>query len=678
MHVRHLEAYSRPMRWILILAVWAGAISGNNAAETTRKSPVSRVAASARAWTPGEESPDGPDFNVDMPYCRSIWDDAGCTTAATLPQVVMGPLGQNISRTEIVVTNAGPVGRACDLALLFHRGASEAPHALFNGRAAEGNFIRTNLPAGGARIFTLTPADPAELAVGAVSVFTRAPCSSGSLDVQGRYLLEHESTGEIDEVFSVAGQRPEEWLSDGDCRVLTGVFGTGRDVGFAVVAGEPGQAAPPGTELRYRSFDLDGNLIGEPGGLPVSGRHEPQFPWEFSEPTIIEMCLQVPEGQSDFHASVIAVGITETGNNIQWSDEILVDSLKPYDRIESALVYVQDPESRLGDEIFGDVIVDFENDDPGRNSHGGPVCMQYADGRIVAFHSNASDHNLEGWSEYAYSDDGATSWQRYNKFQYSYDEYQRDPEHPVWVEEGLVTEQGTVVLFLTRFLLNNARIASGIMVSRDHGSSWTEYEPIDGDFTGYPCAVAVHGPTNYVLFDSNSGHHVLYVSTDDGDSWTRRSTLALDRDKWYGAMCIMEDGRLLAGAYTHLDEFHFYYTISGDQGETWSPQERAYVDQKIRDPELAYLGGKYYLHGRSGSVGGGRGRFVLYQSDDGIDWSDGIIVSSDARPLDGYSHNCIINRHTGAPDELMVQYSIIYDGLDTNTYAFFIQPDSAP
>ncbi len=590
----------------------------------------------------------------------------------------MGPLGRNISRTEIVVTNAGPVGRACDLAVLFHRGSSQAPDALFDGRVAEGNLFRTTLPAGGARIFTLTPADPAELVVGAVSIFTRAPCSSDSLDVQGRYLLEHETTGEINEVFSVAGQTPDEWLSDGDCRVLTGVFGPDRDVGFAVVAGEPGQSAPPGTELRYRTFDLDGNLIGEPGGLPVSGRHHPQFPWDFSEPTIIEMCLQVPEGQNDFRASIIAVGITETGNNIQWSDEILVDSLKPYDRIESALVYDHDPETRLGDEIFGDVIVDFENDDPGRNSHGGPVCMQYADGRIVAFHSNASDHNLDGWSEYAFSDDGATSWQRYNKFQYSYDQYRRDPEHPVWVEEGLVTEQGTAVLFLTHFLLDNSRTGSGIMVSRDHGSSWTEYAPIDGDFTGYPCAVAVDGRTNYVLFDSNSGHHVLYVSTDDGQTWTRRSTLSLDPDKWYGAMCIMEDGRLLAGAYTHHDEYHFFYTISGDQGETWSPQERAYVDQKIRDPELAYLGGKYYLHGRSGSVGEGRGRFVLYQSDDGINWGKGIIVSSDARYLDGYSHNCIVNRQNGAPNELMVQYSIIYDGRDTNTYAFFIQPDSAP
>ena len=28
------------------------------------------------------------------------------------------------------------------------------------------------------------------------------------------------------------------------------------------------------------------------------------------------------------------------------------------------------------------------------------------------------------------------------------------------------------------------------------------------------------------------------------------------------------------------------------------------------------------------------------------------------------------------PNELMVQYSIVYDGLDTNTHVFFIKPDS--
>ncbi len=215
------------------------------------------------------------------------------------------------------------------------------------------------------------------------------------------------------------------------------------------------------------------------------------------------------------------------------------------------------------------------------------------------------------------------------------------------------------------------------MRSLDHGSTWSEYQRIDGDFIGYPCAVAVSGETNYVLYDSNDGGpHVLYASTDDGLSWNRRSALSLDNDKWYGTMCLMADGRLLAGAYTEKDEHHFYYCISQDQGRTWSEQQRTYVDKMIRDPELAYLGGKYYLHGRSGHEGEGSHRFVLYQSDDGIDWGSGIIVSGDTRHPDGYSHNCIINRYNDEePLKLMVEYSIIYDGLDTNEYVFFIEPD---
>lgn len=346
-----------------------------------------------------------------------------------------------------------------------------------------------------------------------------------------------------------------------------------------------------------------------------------------------------------------------------------------YHPINGASIYDHDPATRLGDDIFGNIIADLENDAPGRCSHGGPVCLEYANGHIAAFYANTSDHNSDGWSDYALSRDGGRTWEKYNRFEYSYQAYRKDPKRPVIVEEGLTTGNGTVVLFLTH--VDNGRSRSGIMKSRDHGVTWTDYEPLDGDFVGYPCAVGVAGDTNFVLYDISSGPHVLYVSTDDGQSWRRRSTLPLDDDKWYGAMCIMEDGRLLAGAYTEKDEHHLYYCISRDQGRTWTEQRRAYVDKKVRDPELAYLGGKYYLHGRSGQYGEGKDRFVLYQSDDGVNWGSGIIVSGDERHADGYSHNCVINRYDDdLPNELMVQYSIVYDGLDTNTHVFFIKPDS--
>ena len=343
--------------------------------------------------------------------------------------------------------------------------------------------------------------------------------------------------------------------------------------------------------------------------------------------------------------------------------------------IDGASIYDHDPATRLGDDIFGNIIADLENDAPGRCSHGGPVCLEYANGHIAAFYANTSDHNSDGWSDYALSRDGGRTWEKYNRFQYSYEAYRKDPKRPVIVEEGLTTGNGIVVLFLTH--VDNGRSRSGFMRSRDHGVTWTDYEPLDGGFVGYPCAVGVAGDTNFVLYDISSGPHVLYVSTDDGQSWRRRSTLPLDDDKWYGAMCIMEDGRLLAGAYTEKDEHHLYYCISRDQGRTWTEQRRAYLDKKVRDPELAYLAGKYYLHGRSGQYGEGKDRFVLYQSDDGVNWGSGIIVSGDERHADGYSHNCVINQYDDdLPNELMVQYSIVYDGLDTNTHVFFIRPNS--
>ena len=269
---------------------------------------------------------------ADAPYCRSrlfyLWPYAPCATTAVLPQVVMGPLGENIAQTKIILTNQDPHHPSCEVGLLFHRGTSEGPEVSFNDPEAQivgHNLLRTSLSRGGAQIFTLTPADAQQLVTGAVWVFVQSPCSVDSLQVQGRYLLKNRIDGEIEEIFSVSGQGPQEWLGDGDCQVLTGIFGAGRDVGFASVTRNPEQGAPLDTWLHFRSFDLEGKLIGNPPSVEISGAHSAFFPWSFEEPTIIEMCLEVPETDSDFYLSTLAIGITQTGTKQQWSDEIFVD-----------------------------------------------------------------------------------------------------------------------------------------------------------------------------------------------------------------------------------------------------------------------------------------------------------------------------------------------------------------
>ena len=121
----------------------------------------------------------------------------------------------------------------------------------------------------------------------------RSPCTADSLEVQGRTLIEG-SDGTIEELLSLASQSPRDWLGDGDCRVLTGVFGNGRNLGFAAVAAQPGGAAPGGARFRFRSFDAGGRFIGVPAEVALGGAQKLYWPFEFSEPRIIEMCLEAP------------------------------------------------------------------------------------------------------------------------------------------------------------------------------------------------------------------------------------------------------------------------------------------------------------------------------------------------------------------------------------------------
>ena len=259
------------------------------------------------------------------PYCRSLWDGESCATAAVLPHVFMGPLGENTAEAEILITHRGLDPQACDVALLFHRGTSDAPEILFDHQPIEGNLFQGSVPTGGAQILTLT-ADAADLVVGAVSVFVRSPCAADSLQVQGRYLVEYPMGGEIQEVFSVSGQSSEEWLGDRDCQILTGVFGAGRDLGLAYVTTDPQREAPEGARLLFRSFDLEGNPLDNPlRSLEITGEQTASFPWRFREPTIIEMCLELPGTDSEFQISTIAIGIVQKGGNVQWSDEAVVD-----------------------------------------------------------------------------------------------------------------------------------------------------------------------------------------------------------------------------------------------------------------------------------------------------------------------------------------------------------------
>ena len=260
------------------------------------------------------------------PFCRSLWDGLPCATAANLPHVYVGPVGANTASTEVVLGNTDPNPSACEVALLFHRGTSEAPPVRFNGGPAEGNLFHATIPREGAEIVTLTAPEAPELLTGAVYVYARSPCTAGSLEVRGHTLIEGADEA-VEELFALASQSPEQWLGDGDCRVLTGVFGNGRNLGFAAVAAQPGGAAPAGTRLGFRAFDQGGGFIGIPEGVALTGAQEFVWPWEFGEPRILEMCLEAP-GASNFRAAVMPIGSKSSGSKMQYAAEGFVDAFR--------------------------------------------------------------------------------------------------------------------------------------------------------------------------------------------------------------------------------------------------------------------------------------------------------------------------------------------------------------
>ena len=260
------------------------------------------------------------------PFCRSLWDGLACAAAANLPYVHVGPAGASTATTEVVLSNTDPDPSACEVALLFHRGTSEAPPVRFNGRPAEGNLFHATISREGAAIVTLTAPGSQELLKGAVYVYARSPCTADSLEVQGRTLIE-QADGAIEELLSLAGQSPADWLGDGDCRVLAAVFGNGRDLGFAAVASRPGGGAPAGTRLRFRSFDEGGGFTGSPREVSLTGAQDLYWPWEFNEPRIIEMCLEAP-GASNFRAAVMPLGSQSSGSRVQYAAEGFVDAFR--------------------------------------------------------------------------------------------------------------------------------------------------------------------------------------------------------------------------------------------------------------------------------------------------------------------------------------------------------------
>ena len=327
----------------------------------------------------------------------------------------------------------------------------------------------------------------------------------------------------------------------------------------------------------------------------------------------------------------------------------------------------------------------------GRSGHLGHALVEYAPGKILAFYPNCSaandGHNGDGWMEYKRSEDGGTIWSEPFVLDYSKRTYESGAGRSVMCEKAAQTGDGTLVLFN----LECGNVAEKnwgwaplgvptVLRSADGGHTWGPAAPM-GDEPGRIWDVLYHEGCLFVLELCNDSeivwhgnlaehHYALYVSTDQGRTFSRRSILPFDsQGRGYGAMAILHDGSLIAYVYNLADEKHLDYAISGDGGRTWSGVQTAFLAKQIRNPQIAAFKGGFVLHGRSGNKGEETaiGHFVLYTSRDGIHWDAGRYLSRRNAGWDAYSNNLLVHSpDAGVSARLLIQASRAYELDKTN------------
>ena len=244
-----------------------------------------------------------------------------------LTHVFAGPLANATAETEITITNR--TAEPCAASVRFHRGTEDAPQVRFNGQHLDDN--RTDIDIGGGAVQRIVlTADPGQdLAVGAVYVEQATGCAAGALQLEGRYLITSQD-GQIMEAFSVLPQTENDWLSDGDCRLLSNSFGGQDNIGLAMVTARTGEAAPSGTRMTFKAYDWQGNFVEEPPSLEVTGEQQALNPWKFDEPRLVRMCLDISgTGRNAFRLSLIAIAARTSSRNVQYSSQVLMHPIPP-------------------------------------------------------------------------------------------------------------------------------------------------------------------------------------------------------------------------------------------------------------------------------------------------------------------------------------------------------------
>lgn len=322
----------------------------------------------------------------------------------------------------------------------------------------------------------------------------------------------------------------------------------------------------------------------------------------------------------------------------------------------------------------------------GRSGHGGNCLTECHNGDIMAFYSNVSGeihkgHGVAGWSEYRRSTDGGATWSEPTILDYSKCAWEGDQVYSAIVFAAATAPNGTLIAFACRFenTLWIKKLPPVCLLSYDQGRTWSEPRPLDAHATVEDVsltfdAVFTHNDKVFAVFMGGSadycpGPHSLYVSTDNGESFERRSVLPFNHENYYVTAGVLDGDDLIVYSYPYrkngqVDEYNIPYVTSADEGRTWSAVKTTHFARAIRNPQLSRkIGNLYFLHGRSGSLSRDPRHLVLYASSDGIHWDDGTILHhKDIGGGDAYSANEVIGKYDpGVANRLLIQSSIAYE-----------------
>jgi hypothetical protein len=293
-----------------------------------------------------------------------------------------------------------------------------------------------------------------------------------------------------------------------------------------------------------------------------------------------------------------------------------------------------------------------------REFHGPCVCRA-PNGDLILCHQDSKAHGggdgyVHQWRStddgFTWTDEGvAAKW--------------TDQEMDSLFGEYAVAPDGRRMVMLVqrrKTLGDNAGIVSSVWyTSENNGSTWNlhgEMDPNKKEGVLYARNPFSHDGVMYVGVWSSLGH-ALYVSTDNAESWERRSVIfqhdthpdfeKLKEDRgppYYPHVTRLPDGTLMAMCYVTPPVNRCYTRFSQDEGRTWGPIKKC-LDLPLWAPRMNRIGDDVLIvTGRDVKDPRGQCTAALFSVDNGETWNNKLIIDRRTQPgSSGYSDSIQIS-----------------------------------